>query len=202
MPTLVLASKNRHKLVELSEMLRGVSVAVRPATEYPGFPDVVEDGATFAANAVKKALAGARFTKEWALADDSGLEVDALGGQPGVFSARFAGEPSSDSRNNAKLLAAMNGVAPRDRSARFRSVIALVSPDGNVECVEGTCEGIIGYRLSGEGGFGYDPLFIVPSLGKTFAELTPDEKNRISHRGRAMQALRTRLLTLFDATAD
>jgi XTP/dITP diphosphohydrolase len=197
LPTLVLASKNRHKLVELADMLQEVNVTVRPVTDYPEFPDVVEDGNTFAANAAKKALAAARYANEWALADDSGLEVDALGGQPGVLSARFAGEPSDDARNNSKLLLAMRGVAPRDRSARFKSVIALASPDGNVECVEGTCEGIIGYRLVGDCGFGYDPLFIVPVLGKTFAQLTAEEKNAISHRGRAIQALKSRLINLF-----
>lgn len=193
----MVASRNRHKLVELEQLLAGVPVEVRALGDYPGSPEVVEDGDTFRDNAVKKAREAAAFTGEWALADDSGLEVDALGGEPGVRSARFAGEPTDDARNNAKLLSLLRGVSPGRRTARFRSVVALAGPDGELETVEGTVEGRIIEAPRGTGGFGYDPLFLLPDLGRTMAELSPEEKNAVSHRGRAMAALARRLRARF-----
>ncbi|MDI6870469.1 MAG: XTP/dITP diphosphatase [Bacillota bacterium] len=194
---LVVASRNRHKVEELRQLLAGLPVEVRSLADYPEAPEVVEDGDTFAENAVKKARAAVAFTGEWALADDSGLEVDALGGEPGVRSARFAGEPRDDARNNAKLLALLAAVPPERRTARFRCVVALAGPGGELEVVEGAVEGRIVEELRGTGGFGYDPLFLLPDLGRTMAELTPEEKNLLSHRGRAMAALATQLRKRF-----
>lgn len=183
---LVLATHNNGKVKELQELLAGTGLEVVSLAGYPEVPEVVEDGATFRENAVKKAREVAEAVGEVALADDSGLEVDVLNGAPGVYSARFAGEQHDDAANNQKLLHLLAGV-PRDkRTARFRCVVAIAVPGGKTETAEGTCEGIITTVPRGEGGFGYDPLFLVPEYDKTFAELDPAEKNRISHRGRAL----------------
>ena len=156
--------------------------------DFPDLPEVIEDGATFEDNAIKKAVTIARLTEMWTIADDTGLEVDALGGEPGVYSARYAGEPVSYEANNAKLLSALVGT--KDRTARFRCVIALSSPSGDARTVEGRCEGSIIDALRGDGGFGYDPLFEPVGYGQTFAEMDIDEKNRISHRAVALQKAR------------
>jgi XTP/dITP diphosphohydrolase len=196
--TLVVATGNRGKLEELKALLAGVAVHVRAVSEVLREPlHVVEDGATFADNAVKKALAVARATMMLTLADDSGLEVDALDGRPGVRSARFAHPRATDAENNAALLAALEARGdppePERFRARFRCVLALVDPftlGGEPQIVEGACEGLIGMTPRGSGGFGYDPLFLVAGTGKTMAELGEDEKNRVSHRARAFAALR------------
>jgi XTP/dITP diphosphohydrolase len=185
---IVLASRNRGKAAELSALLAGLPIRIRTLDEFPSAGEVEEDGATFAENAVKKALAALSATGLPALADDSGLEVDALGGRPGVFSARFAGIGADDRSNREELLRSLEGV-PEPRTARFRCVIALAHPGGRVETVEGSCEGVITREPRGEGGFGYDPLFFFPSLGRTFAELGPGEKHAVSHRGKAMRAM-------------
>ncbi|MBE3586254.1 MAG: XTP/dITP diphosphatase [Thermoanaerobacter sp.] len=187
---LVLATRNPGKVRELSQLLSPLGYEVLSLEHFPGVPEVVEDGATFKDNAVKKATAVARHTGQLALADDSGLEVDYLGGAPGVRSARFAGEGHDDRANNEKLLRLLAGVPPEKRTARFRCVVAVATPEGKVLTTEGTCEGIIAEEPRGEGGFGYDPLFYVPSCGKTFAELEPEVKNRISHRGRALALMK------------
>lgn len=184
---IVVATGNRGKLTELQSMLAPLGVEVKSLADYPGLPEVVEDGATFADNAVKKAVAVAGATGEIALADDSGLEVDHLGGAPGVHSARFAGENKDDRANNEKLLALLEGVPGEKRTARFKCVVALAAPGGRIYTAEGACEGVIGTVPRGEGGFGYDPLFIVPELDMTFAELGLDIKNSISHRGKAFK---------------
>lgn len=189
MPRLVLASRNKGKLREFRMLLAGTPWAVIPVTEFPDVPEVQEDGGSFQENAIKKATEVAGIVKEWTLADDSGLEVDALSGAPGVLSARFAGGERDDERNNEKLLKELTGVPFEKRTARYRSVIALSSPAGEVWTTEGTCEGIIGFEARGEYGFGYDPLFILPGLGVTMAELPEEEKNKISHRGKAMAEL-------------
>lgn len=183
---LVLATRNRGKIKELSALLAPLGYEVVSLEDFPGVPEVPEDGATFAENAVKKATAVARHTGHLVLADDSGLEVDCLGGAPGVLSARFAGEHGNDRANNEKLLALLAGVPTEKRTARFRCVVAVATPAGEVWTAEGSCEGIIADAPRGEGGFGYDPLFYVPELGKTFAELEPEVKNRLSHRARAL----------------
>ena len=182
---LVIATRNRHKLDEIRAILHQPSLEIVSAFDFPDIPDVVEDGATFEANAVKKAVTLATATGCWALADDSGLEVDALSGEPGVYSARYAGEPVSYKANNEKLLANLETVG--DRTARFRCVIALSSPSGAARTVEGSVEGTIGFEERGTGGFGYDPVFIPEGHTLTFAELEPEAKHAISHRGRALR---------------
>ena len=185
MTELVLASGNKGKLAEFQRLLEGLDVQIHSMKEYPEIGEIVEDGSTFAENALIKARAVCKATGKPAMADDSGLAVDALNGAPGIYSARFAGEQRSDADNNAKVLQLLEGVEDSKRTARFFCVIAIVLPDGREYTVEGTCEGTILRALRGEGGFGYDPLFYVESLDKTFAELTMEEKNRISHRGHA-----------------
>jgi XTP/dITP diphosphohydrolase len=198
--TLVVATSNRGKLEELRALVAGLELEVRAASELLGeTPDILEDGTTFAENAVKKARAVAQATMTLTLADDSGLEVDALDGRPGVKSARFAHDRATDAENNAALLSALGAFGePSDVSssrfpARFRCVLALVDPyTGGSEprTVEGVCEGTITRTPRGSGGFGYDPLFVVSGTDKTMAELDADDKNRVSHRARAFSALR------------
>lgn len=183
---LVLATRNEGKIRELTALIASLGFTIRSLADYPQFPEVVEDGATFQENAVKKARAVAGATGCLALADDSGLEVDYLGGAPGVFSARFAGQGHDDRANNEKLLQLLQGVPAEKRTARFRCVVAIATPGDRVYTTGGVCEGMIAEAPQGKGGFGYDPLFYVPEYGKTFAELDPYIKNQISHRGRAL----------------
>ncbi len=161
--------------------------------DYSGVPEVEEDGVTFIENAIKKATTVARYLNEWTVADDSGLEVDALKGAPGVRSARFAGVQGDDQANNEKLLQKLTAVAWEKRTARFRSALAFASPEGEVWTTEGWCEGVISFEPRGEGGFGYDPLFYLPELELTMAELSDEEKNKISHRAMAMKNFRAYL---------
>jgi len=186
-PRLLLASRNRGKLRELQELLAAVSIEIRTLEDFAEFPETVEDGLTFMENAAKKALAAACGTGITAIADDSGLEVDALGGRPGIHSARFAGEPADDGRNNRKLLELLRGVPVEKRTARFVCAIAIATPEGKTYFAEGACEGVILSEPRGSGGFGYDPLFYLPHLKKTFAEMTIEEKNPLSHRGKALR---------------
>lgn len=182
---IVIASQNAHKIEEIRAIFNMPGVEWVSTREFPDLPDVVEDGDTLEANAVKKATEVALATGHWALADDTGLEVAALDNAPGVYSARYAGEPCSYSRNNEKLLAEL---APHaDRSARFRCVAALSDPFGTSEFVVGVCPGRIIESLRGSEGFGYDPLFIPDGYTETFAEMGADIKNQLSHRGLAMQ---------------
>ncbi len=184
---LVIATRNQGKIREIRAMLGGLDFEVRSVADYPGLPEVEEGGATFAENAAIKALAVAGFTGCLSLADDSGLEVEALGGLPGVRSARYAGDEATDEANNAKLLDALKGVPAGERTARFSCVMALALPDRLLASFEGVCEGRIGFRSQGTNGFGYDPLFEVSGMGRTMAELTLEEKNRLSHRAKALQ---------------
>jgi XTP/dITP diphosphohydrolase len=194
---LVFATRNPGKVVELHQLLAGLDLDILSARDLD-LPDVVEDGDTFAANASKKALEVSRAAGLPALADDSGLEVDALGGAPGVISARYAGPEHDDRANNDRLLRELLGVPPERRTARFRSVVALADAAGplgeRVLTADGTCEGVILDAPRGTGGFGYDPLFFAPELGCTFAEAGVGPKNDLSHRARAMRAMRPRLI--------
>jgi XTP/dITP diphosphohydrolase len=167
-------------------MLADLGVHVRSLAEFHGAPEVNEDGMTYVENALKKARSASSFTGKPALADDTGLEVDALDGRPGVHAARFAGEHCSFEDNIKKLLGLLNGIPTERRGARFISVLALVTPDGREEVVRGELQGRITDEPSGVGGFGYDPVFFSVEAGKTLAEMSADEKNRISHRGRAV----------------
>ena len=182
----VIATKNKNKVKEIKEKFRDVDhIDFLSLEEYPQAPDVIEDGSTFEENALKKARAISEFTGLAAMADDSGLEVDALEGRPGIYSARYAGENATDRERNEKLLREMEKV--EDRKANFTCVIAIALPDGSHHLVRGTCDGTISLSPSGEGGFGYDPVFFLPQYDKTMAEIPLEEKNRISHRAHALE---------------
>lgn len=183
---LVLATGNRDKQREMKVFLQDLRMTIRTLDEFPAAPVVVEDGQTCRANAGKKAVEIAMFTGTLALADDTGLEVDALGGRPGVFAARYAGSQATYADNCRKLLDELEGVPLDQRGARFLTVVAIADPSSSVEFVEGVLRGRIADHCSGGHGFGYDPVFMVPELGKTLAELTLDQKNQISHRGQAL----------------
>jgi len=188
----VVATRNRGKLREILRLLADAGVTMELVTIDELAPDAVlpEEEATFEGNALSKARAAATATGLPAIADDSGLEVDALDGAPGVWSARYAGEPSDDERNNAKLIAALGGVTPDRRRGRFRCVAAYVDRDRGLELTRaGAVEGEILSAPRGDKGFGYDPLFLLPDKGRTMAELDLDEKNQVSHRAAAFKAL-------------
>jgi len=188
---LVLATRNRHKGAELAALLGDSGIAIRTLADFPSAPEVEEDGTTCEANAMKKATEIARATGLTAIADDTGLEVDALGGRPGVHAARYAGEQATYEDNCRKLLQELAGVPLPKRTARFLTVAAIASPGGEVHTRQGILDGLITEDCRGDGGFGYDPVFLVPVIGKTLAELTPEEKNRVSHRAKAFTQLRT-----------
>lgn len=191
MKRLILSSSNPHKIGELRSILEGLSIEVISKKE-AGFGEleVVEDGDTLEANAMKKALAMAEKTSDVVLADDTGLFVDALNGEPGVYSARYAGEDCSYQDNNKKLLTALAGVPDEKRTAHFETTIAIVWEDGTAQTVSGICNGRIAWEPRGDNGFGYDPLFIVEGTDRTFAEMKDEEKNQISHRANALRKLR------------
>lgn len=190
MKSLVVATRNRGKLKEIQAFLDGFVAKVTCAADFIDFPDTVEDGTTFEANALKKAREAMRFTGLPALADDSGLVVGALDGRPGVFSARFAGETADDAANNRKLLDELKGVPSDSRQCAFVCSLAFVSTDGCELTFTGRIRGVILDQGRGAGGFGYDPLFLVDDFDRTMAELSVEEKNRISHRGQALRLFR------------
>ncbi len=186
----LLATRNPGKVREFQALLGESGLRVVSADDLPGCPDVEEDGATFRENALKKAHTLARWSGLLTVADDSGLEVDALSGRPGVYSARYGGQGATEASNYLKLLGEMANVPSRERTARFRCAVAVVTPDGQEAVVSGVCEGTIGWEPRGDSGFGYDPVFHPGGGEKTMAELTRPEKNAISHRAKAMaQAL-------------
>lgn len=187
---LLVASNNPAKLRELQSLLEGLPLEVTTLEQEGIAEEVEETGSSFAANASLKARRYAAKSGLLTLADDSGLEVDALGGEPGIYAKRYAGPGASDEERNRYLLAKLSGVPWKRRKARFRSVIAVATPEGRLEIAEGVCEGMIALEPRGEYGFGYDPIFYLPELGKTMAELPPSQKNRISHRAKAAQAAR------------
>ena len=190
MKQLLVATRNRGKIKEIKALLDGLVEEVICAADLPDLPETVEDGATFAENALKKAREACKATGLPTLADDSGLVVDGLGGRPGVFSARFAGPDADDAANNSKLLQEVIGLNQAERSAAFVCSMAYVSPDGVEQLFEGRVGGSIIDQPRGEHGFGYDPLFLVNGYQQTMAELPLEEKNRISHRGQALQAFK------------
>lgn len=203
--TVVVATGNAHKLVEIETMLSAALPATRfvALSQLGQFEDPEETGTTFEENALIKACAAVAETGFAAVADDSGLMVDALGGEPGVYSARYAGVHGDDAANNAKLLQNLGDVPEGERTARFVSVVALVEPSGQVCVGTGICEGTVGFEGRGSHGFGYDPLFLPEDTpGKTMAELTPEEKNAISHRFHALQDLCAKLAERAGAQAS
>lgn len=185
----VIATRNLGKLREMDAILASLSLKLRSLKDFPEIPDVVEDGATFSENAGKKARTVAHLTGRLTIADDSGLCVDALQGRPGIFSSRFAGEEASDRERYQKLLDEMTGVPEGQRGAEFICVMAIVTPEGEMQTVEGKCRGRITFTPQGKHGFGFDPIFFVPEFGKTMAELEPEVKNQISHRAQALKKL-------------
>ena len=192
---IVIASRNKGKLAEILQIYHDLPVKWTSVADWPKAPEVAETGKTFSANARKKAVAIAKFTKQWALADDSGLEVDALKGAPGIHSAYFAGKHGADHANNEKLLKELAKVPDAKRTARYRAVIVVASPEGEILAeAEGHCEGSIGRESRGTSGFGYDPLFIVSEFSQTMAELGLEFKNKISHRAMALGRLREQLV--------
>jgi len=184
---LVLATRNKGKISEFKSLFTDFNIEIKSLKDFRPIPPVLEDGETFEDNAVKKACFTARAIGLPALADDSGLVVKALGGMPGVLSARYAGDNATDEEKNIKLLGEMGGVI--DREAKFICIISIAVPMGSSLIYKGTCEGIIAQKSTGRQGFGYDPIFYYPDLKKTFAQMSSEEKNRVSHRGRAMVEL-------------
>ncbi len=183
---LLVGSKNKFKAVEIRRLLFDVPVEVLDLSAFEELPDVAEEGDTFEANAVAKAKGFAAMTGLATLADDSGLEVDALGGRPGVYSARFAGPGATDDANNSLLIEMLARTPIYERTGRYRCVLAFATPEGATLSSEGSVEGVITRELRGRNGFGYDPLFFVPQFGATFGELPPETKDRVSHRARAL----------------
>lgn len=186
MRELVAATRNKDKAREIKSILKDIDIKILDLDDFENVPDIEEDGKTFEENASKKARIISGFTRRAAIADDSGLEVDALGGRPGVKSARFAGDEADYGKNNEKLLRLLKGVPPSGRKARFVCVIAIAKDGKVLDTVKGTCAGWIALGPKGANGFGYDPLFVSPEHGKTFAELASAVKNKISHRYRAL----------------
>jgi len=176
--------------------LKGLDLQIHALSDFSEVPEIEEDGESFAENALKKARFYSRYFGKLTIADDSGLEVDGLNGLPGIYSARYAGKRASSQENNKKLLREMEGLPISKRGARFRCILAVVSPGGREVIAEGSCRGRIGFREKGKRGFGYDPLFVLPKSRKTMAELSLEEKNRISHRGKALKKLK-RLINNF-----
>ena len=186
---ILLATRNPDKVKELTALLGDLEIRIRTPAEFPAAPEVEEDGMTCEANALKKAREMASVTGIPSVADDTGLEVDALDGRPGVFAARYAGERATYEDNCRKLLNELDGVSLERRTARFITVAALAMPGGHTQVATGTLVGVIAEECSGSQGFGYDPVFFVPELGRTLAELTAEEKNRISHRAKAFRSM-------------
>ncbi len=199
---IVLATRNQDKVKELRALLGDLGICIRTLADFPTAPEVEEDGSTCEANAIKKALEIARATQVPAVADDTGLEVDALDGRPGAFAARYAGEGATYQDNCKKLLKELEGVPMAERTARFLTVAALATPGGHCRVTQGILDGVIAEECTGVQGFGYDPVFFVPELGRTLAELTAAEKNRVSHRAKAFAALRAVVQHEIDADAQ
>jgi XTP/dITP diphosphohydrolase len=187
MKELLVATKNKGKVREIADLLLPCGIQVISLLDVGNMPEIIEDGLTFRANAAKKAVVIAKHTGRLVMGEDSGLEVDALGGRPGVFSARYSGEDATDEKNNDKMLEELAGVPFEKRTARYRSAIALADKDTLVDVVEGACEGIITTERRGTNGFGYDPLFYIPQHEKTFGELPLSIKQTMSHRANALR---------------
>jgi XTP/dITP diphosphohydrolase len=191
MPTLVLGTRNRKKREELAEILADLPLTLGDLNDFPQAPEVEETGTTFEANARLKALAVAQALGQWTLAEDSGLVVPGLNGRPGVYSARYAGKQGDDAANNVRLLAELNPLPDDRRAAYYVCAAALCDPHGTVQATsEGRCHGIIIREVRGRGGFGYDPLFLIPEFHRTFGELSPRVKHALSHRAKALERLR------------
>ena len=190
MTPLVVATRNKAKLSEIRRELMTCPVKICSPEEFPQIGEIVEEAETFEGNALKKARTACQATGLLSLGDDSGLVVQVLGGAPGVLSARYAGPMATDKDNNQKLLQEMKGIPAEKRGAIYVCVLAVVSPTGNEHLIRASCEGVIAEKPAGKGGFGYDPLFFLPALNKTMAQISLEEKNRLSHRGKALRELK------------
>ena len=190
-----MATKNKKKLEEIKEILSDLDLKITSLADYPAAPRIIENGKTFRENAIKKAVKIAGFTGKLTLGEDSGLEVEALSGQPGVRSSRFSGKEKSDLKNNRKLLRLLAGLPLKKRKARYCCSVALADRNGLVGVAQGACSGLIGFSMKGTFGFGYDPLFIIPRYKKTFAQLGARIKHRMSHRFRALAKTKAILST-------
>jgi XTP/dITP diphosphohydrolase len=200
---IVVGTRNRKKLEEIVEILGGLGLELHDLTNWPDAPEVAEDGTTFEQNACKKAVELARCLKQWVLGEDSGLVVPALNGRPGVYSARYAGKQGDDPANNARLLAELAPLPDDRRGAYYVCTAALADPEGDVQAVvEGRCHGIITREPRGTGGFGYDPLFLIPEYHQTFGELSAVVKHALSHRARALAKLRPTLRRLLPIRSE
>ena len=201
---LLVATTNRAKFAEIQSFLKNLPISLRSLQSLGQWPKVIEDGTTFEENALKKARTMARYSGLLTLADDSGLEVDALHGAPGIYSARYSGEEGNDDKNNEKLLNELRDIPEPKRTARFVCALALCAPDapnGQEWLIRKSCEGRIALARKGEHGFGYDPIFFFPPFGKTFGEIDRETKATVSHRGKALKKLAEVLLSLVDLTA-
>ncbi len=195
--TLLIATQNKKKRKEILEILKDASgILLKGIEDFPFLPEIEEDGNSFMENAIKKAAILAKVCNTWAIADDSGLEIDILNGRPGVYSSRYAGQNATDEKNIKKILSELIGVPKEVRTAKFVCSIALANPYHLLFVVEGRCEGLITEEPKGNNGFGYDPIFFVPEYNQTFAELSPSIKNRISHRAKALEQFKERIIPL------
>jgi len=190
---LIVATKNKGKLREIKELLKELDLKITSLADYPDAPQIVEDAKTFAQNALKKAATIALYTKKLTLGEDSGIEIKALGNAPGIHSARFSGLGATDKKNNSKLLRSLRGVPMKRRQALYRCFAALVDGEGIIDTVSGQCGGLITTHARGKNGFGYDPYFLIARYGKTFGELDPAIKAKISHRARALKKIKKSL---------
>jgi len=187
MKELLIATKNKGKVREIADLLRPTGIKVTSLLDHGAMPEIIEDGVTFRANAAKKAVVIARHTGVLVMGEDSGLEVDALGGRPGVYSARYSGEDATDESNNDLVLKELSGVPFEKRTARYRCAMALADKDALIDVVDGSCEGVMTTERRGTNGFGYDPLFLIPAHQKTFGELDLAVKQTMSHRANALR---------------
>lgn len=199
---LVIATKNPKKKEEIERLLGKLNAKILTLADFPVLPEVIEDGKTFEENAKKKALTYAKFLKRLVLADDSGLEVDVLNGRPGIYSSRYSGKGATDEKNIIKLLEELAGREFKERRARFNCSVALADEKGIIGVVNAQCKGMIAFEPNGECGFGYDPLFIVPKFGKTFAELGPQVKDKLSHRAKAVKKAKNIILKYIADTSQ
>jgi XTP/dITP diphosphohydrolase len=187
---IIIATRNRGKVREIRKSLKGLGLKIYSLNDFSDVPQIEEDGKSFTENALEKGRFYSKYFGRLTVADDSGLEVDSLKGLPGIYSARYAGEGASDRENNQKLLREMEGIPVSKRGARFKCILGIVSPDGREAVAEGSCRGRIGFKEVGRKGFGYDPVFVLPQYGKTMAQLSLEEKNKVSHRGKALRKLK------------
>ncbi len=198
MQELLVATRNKKKLAEIRDLLKDLNVRITSLDDYPDMPAIEEDGDSFSANALKKAATIALYTGKLTLGEDSGLEVKALNNEPGIYSARYSGPDSNDEKNNAKLLRELREVPKFKRQARYVCSVALVDKNRIIDVVSGSCEGFIDLKKKGTHGFGYDPLFFIPRFQKTFGELPPELKAKISHRAKALRKFRKVLREYLD----